>query len=172
MVGLKLRFLTLKLVPLTTTFYSCLWQVISPLLASIASPLRWEQYVPGMRGARITLPVAPHFGQLSDIAVCGVLFPTGVGKSPLLIGSKVSPQSQTQMPGVHLLLPPSPARTWLGTCSLSLLATGEAAEGPAREQWGTLRRLLGAKPEVLKGHLIRSNPNCQAFALSFFLCSS
>lgn len=85
---------------------------------------------------------------------------------------KVSPQSQTQMPGVHLLLPPSPARIWLGTCSLSLLATGEAAEGPAREQWGTLRRLLGAKPEVLKGHLIRSNPNCQAFALSFFLCSS
>lgn len=171
MVGLKLRFLTQT----CAVNYHVLWMLVASHFTSLdvhclASKVGTVR--PGMRGAQVTLPVAPHFGQLSDIAVCCVLFPTEVGKSPLLIGSKVSPQSQTQMPGVQLPLPPSPARTWLGTCSLSLLATGEAAEGPAREQWGTLRRLLGAKPEVLKGHLISSNPNCQAFALSFFLCSS
>lgn len=70
---------------------------------------------------QITLPVALHFGHLSDIAVRCVLFPTGVGRSPLLVGNKVSPQSQSHM---HLPLPPSPARIWLGTCSLSLLAPG------------------------------------------------
>lgn len=40
------------------------------------------------------------------------------------------------------------------------------ARAQAREQWGTLRRLPGAKPEVIKGHLISFNPNCQAL-LSF-----
>lgn len=71
--------------------------------------------VPSWRVSRvqITLPVAPHFGQLSDIAFRCVLFPTGVGRSPLLVGNKVSPQSQSHMPGVHLPLPPSqPESGW------------------------------------------------------------
>lgn len=43
-----------------------------------------------------------------------------------------------------------------------------SARARARVQWGTLRRLPGAKPELIKGHLISFNPNCQAL-LTFSL---
>lgn len=165
MARLRLRFLILKPVLLTAMLY---WHLGKPsnLFGSPFPPLESGDNVflacqqstdkKGSSAFRpILLACPPGSGQLSGIAACRVIFPAGVGGAPLLLSVRVRLRRQPCTSGA--CLPVSP------------LAIGEAAEPCPREQWGTFRRQPGAKPEVLKGHLISFNPSGQAFTLSFFV---
>ena len=122
---------------------------------------------PVFRPAFLAWP--PHFGQLLDVALCCVIFPAGVGRAPLFLSARVSLRSPPGMCGACPPVAPSLARIPAALLPFPSPGSGRGSRGLAREQRGVLRRLPGAKLEVLKGHLIVLT---LVVRLLLFLCSS